>query len=236
MGGSDQWGNITAGCELVRKSANTGVHGLTLPLVTTSGGVKYGKSAGNAVWLDSSMTSPYHLYQFVLNTADADVEKLFLQLTLLSPNEIASVVAEHALAPHTRVGQRRLAQEIVTVVHGRDSMERAEAASAALFRGDALNLFDAGELRDMFAHAPATVRELPPNEATLSLVDLALDVGLYSSKKQARRAISAGGFYVNNVRVEQERQLSSSDVLHDTVTVLRSGKRQYIVVKWSPAN
>jgi tyrosyl-tRNA synthetase len=235
IGGSDQWGNITAGCELVRKSANTTVHGLTLPLIVTADGVKFGKSAGNAVWLDADMTSPYHLYQFLVNTADADIEKLLLHLTLLSPAKVADVMVEHSAAPHTRSGQHTLAREIVRLVHGQAHLERAEATSAALFRGDPLNVFDAVELQDLFANAPAVTWPLPGTEAKdewPTLVDLAVHAGLSGSKKQARRSIAAGGLYVNNVKVETERLLSPTDILHNTVTVLRAGKKNYVVVKW----
>src|SRR5262249_6680379 len=136
VGGTDQWGNITAGIDLIRRRAGAHVHGLTVPLVTRSDGVKFGKSMGDAVWLSPKRTSPYAFYHYWINMADRDVRRFLLQLTLLPVAEAEDVAAAHAAAPETRAGQRRLAEEITTLVHGAEATRAAQAATAVLFGGD----------------------------------------------------------------------------------------------------
>eukprot|EP00041_Stephanoeca_diplocostata_P014388 m.260927 g.260927 ORF g.260927 m.260927 type:complete len:502 (+) comp19682_c0_seq2:222-1727(+) len=237
LGGADQWGNITAGCDLIRKARKgASVYGLTVPLVTTSTGVKFGKSAGNAVWLEESMTSPYHLYQFLLNTADADVERLLNLLTLLDTATVDATMRAHSdQTAHLRGPQRLLAATVTTLIHGAEAASNAEAASQALFGGTDLRGISAAHLRDMFRDAPTVT--LSKSDATgttpLSLVDLATATGLFTSKKDARRTLASGGLYVNNVKAEHVHFNADVDVLHDTVTILRKGKRNYVVVQWT---
>ena len=224
VGGSDQWGNIIAGVRLVRQIAGATVHALTTPLVTDSEGKKFGKSTGGgSLWLDPDMTSPYAWYQYFFNTTDADVVRYLRWFTFLSRDELAELEQATEERPHERAGQRRLARELTTLVHGADATAAVEHASQALFgRGELAQLDEptlAAALRE------ASVAELKPGSPD-TITDLLVASGLSGSKGAARRTIGEGGAYVNNVRVDTEEWMPEpTDFLHGRWLVLRRGKR-----------
>jgi tyrosyl-tRNA synthetase len=227
IGGSDQWGNIIAGVRLVRQKQAATVHALTTPLVTDSEGNKFGKSTGGGnLWLDPEMTSPYAWYQYFFNTADADAIPYLKWFTFLSHDEVTEL--EHATSerPHERSAQRRLAQELTTLVHGASECTAVEHASQALFGRADLAQLDEPTLAAALREAGNNqVAELAPN-APHGITDLLLASRLVDSKGAARRAVAEGGAYVNNVRVESEDWTPQpSDFLHDRWLVLRRGKR-----------
>lgn len=220
-GGSDQWGNLTSGTELIRKVEGAHVHAIGTPLITNSDGTKFGKSEGNAVWLDPTLTTPYAMYQFWLNTDDADVIdrlKIFTFLTRAEIDELAQKVADE---PFKREAQRRLAFEVTSLVHGVAATEAAIAASQALFgQGDLADL-DAPTLEAALRELPSTTTTEPSTTVAQALVD----TGLTSSLGEARRAVAQGGVYVNNAKVEDAEQPVGSSVLPGDMVVLRRGKK-----------
>jgi len=233
IGGNDQWGNITAGIELIRKRGGGEAFGMTLPLLTTSAGEKFGKSAGNAVWLDPERTSPYELYQFFLRTEDADVERLMLCFSMRSIDEIKSIVAAHQEAPHQRDAQRALAEEMTQMIHGDEGLKRAQQASEVLF-GSEISGFSDQELSKIFSDVPSADLERSRLQEGYPVVELLADSGLYKSRGEARRALSAGGAYINNRRIEDAEQvLTLEDLASETVMVLRKGKRNYMLARFS---
>lgn len=229
-GGSDQWGNLTSGTELIRKVEGVSVHAIGTPLIENSDGTKFGKSEGNAIWLDASMCSPYRFYQFWLNTDDADVVARIKIFTFLTRGEIEELAAAVESEPFKREAQRRLALEVTTLVHGAEATAAAIAASAALFGQGELAELDAATLA-------AAVEELPHVEAAPDalITQLLVDTGLTSSLGESRRAIAQGGVYLNNVKVEAEdATLTDADLLHG-MAVLRRGKKTLAgVVSSSP--
>ncbi|EGD73451.1 tyrosyl-tRNA synthetase [Salpingoeca rosetta] len=234
LGGSDQWGNITAGIDLVRRVTGKSVYGVTMPLLTTSTGEKFGKSAGNAVWLDAQLTSPYELYQFFINMADADVERYLAALTLLPVSTIKQVMEQHIQQPHERLAQHKLASEVVRLVHGAAAVDEAKTATDALFAHGSLDNVSAATLKAMFATAPsATLDRALITAGTTSILSAAVQAGLFSSKGEAKRTLKAGGLYVNNNRVERDAPLTSEHVLADALTVLRKGRKHYLIIHWS---
>jgi tyrosyl-tRNA synthetase len=224
IGGSDQWGNIIAGVRLVRQKLGATVHALTVPLVTAADGTKFGKSTGGgSLWLDPEMTSPYAWYQYFVNTADADVIRYLRWFTFLSADELGELEQATAERPHERAAQRRLAQEFTTLVHGQAATDSVELASQALFgRGELTGLDEstlAAALRE------TSVAELRPGLPD-GIGDLLVATGLSKSKGEARRTLSEGGVYVNNVRVEGDDWApAAGDFLHGKWLVLRRGKR-----------
>jgi tyrosyl-tRNA synthetase len=233
VGGSDQWGNITAGTELFRKmGGGTSLYGLTTPLLLDSRGQKMGKTAaGTKVWLDPELTSPYAFYQYWLNVDDADVGRLLRMFSARPIGEIEEIVAAHDAAPHHRDGQRILAADVTTFVHGETSLRRAEAASQVMFGGTLDELSDA-DLEPLLVDVPCTTMPRSELETGASLLDLLTRTALASSKGAARRLVSGGGIYVNNVRVSDANQtLTLSDLGTETMLVLRSGKKSYHIVR-----
>ncbi len=224
IGGSDQWGNIIAGVRLVRQKLGASVHALTVPLVTAADGTKFGKSTGGgSLWLDSEMTSPYAWYQYFVNTADADVVRYLRWFTFLSAEELAELEEATATRPHERAAQRRLAQELTTLVHGAAATAAVEHASQALFGRGELDRLDEATLAA--ALRETAVAELKPGGAG-GIVDLLVGTGLSASKGAARRTIAEGGVSVNNVRIDSEDWVAGpSDFLHGRWLVLRRGKR-----------
>jgi len=224
IGGSDQWGNIIAGVRLVRQKSGAAVHALTTPLVTDSEGNKFGKSTGGgSLWLDPEMTSPYAWYQYFINTADADVIRYLKWFTFLSADEVTELEQATADRPHERAAQRKLAQELTTLVHGQAQCLAVEHASQALFGRGELGQLDEPTLAA--ALGEAKVAELKPGSPD-GITDLLVASGLTESKGAARRAVAEGGAYVNNVRVESDDWTPQpSDFLHDRWLVLRRGKR-----------
>jgi tyrosyl-tRNA synthetase len=224
IGGSDQWGNIIAGVRLVRQRLGASVHALTVPLVTSADGTKFGKSTGGgSLWLDPEMTSPYAWYQYFVNAADADVVRYLRWFTFLQPEELAELEDATANRPHERAAQRRLARELTTLVHGQAATDSVEHASQALFgRGEIAQL---DEPTLAAALQETTVAELVPGGPD-GIVDLLVATGLSASKGAARRTIAEGGVSVNNVRVDSEDWVADeSHFLHGRWLVLRRGKR-----------
>ena len=219
MGGSDQWGNLTSGTDLIRKAEAKSVHALATPLITNSDGKKFGKSEGNAVWLDAELTSPYAFYQFWLNVEDADVIDRLKVFTFLTKAEIEAVVAEHQAAPHLRSGQKRLALEITTLVHSAEAAQGAIDASAALFGQGDLAALDADTLQ-------SALGELPNTQAAIGtpITQLLIETGLVDSISAGRRAIKEGGVYVNNEKIIDEAAVLT-DLLYSKFAVLRRGKK-----------
>jgi tyrosyl-tRNA synthetase len=220
-GGNDQWGNLTAGSDLIHRVEGASVHLLTTPLLTDSSGEKFGKSAGNAIWLSAEMTSPYAFYQYWVNVEDASVLTLLKVFTDRSQEEIAELGRQVAEEPFRRAAQKALAADVTTLVHGAEATAAVQAASDALFgRGD-LRSLDAGTLADATAELPGG-----PVSVGMSLVDALVAVGLVESRNAARRAIGEGGASVNGEKVSDlERAIGAEDVLHGQVVVLRRGRR-----------
>lgn len=218
-GGSDQWGNIVSGVDLIRRSEGKSVHALGTPLITTADGKKFGKSEGNAVWLDAELTSPYALYQFWVNTADADVINYLKVFTFRTRDEIAELERLTAEQPFKREAQRTLAHDVVTIVHGAEAADAAVAASLALFGNGDLTALDGKTLE-------AAIAELPRVSATagVSIAQLLVDSGLVSSLSEARRALSQGGVYLNNEKVADQDAVLAN-LLHGRFAVLRRGKK-----------
>ncbi len=231
IGGSDQWGNITAGLDLIRRvegSDAPDAHALTVPLVTKTDGTKFGKTAGGAVWLDPSMTSPYAFYQFWLNTDDRDVTKLLRFFSLKSRGEIEAIEQIFAADPSARRAQRELATELTELVHGADAVVAAQATATALFgHGDLSELAEA-TVDAALSEAPNTDIRLRPSDPAPSIVDLFVAVGLCESKGAARRVIKEGGAYLNNERVIDSRATASIDqLIHGKWWVLRRGRKAF---------
>ncbi len=230
-GGSDQWGNITAGVELVRRMRGEPVFGMVYPLITKADGTKFGKTAGGAVWLDPARTSPYRFYQFWLNTDDKDVVNYLKYFTFLDHQTIDDLADAVEKKPEERSAQRKLAQVMTATVHGETVLGRAEQATQVLFGGEISGL-SADEIGDIFSEVPSC--ELPKHEleAGLPLVDLLVTTGVAKSKGEARRSLREGGIYLNNQRVEDVNlEAGTSDLLEGRFIVLRKGKKNYTLVK-----
>jgi tyrosyl-tRNA synthetase len=231
MGGTDQWGNITAGTELIRKVTGKHAHALVVPLITDAAGVKFGKSEGIPIWLDKDRTSPYKMYQFWLNTADADVVRYLKYFTLLDERQIAELENRLQEAPESREAQRRLAAECTRMVHGDSALSAAIQASQALFGGDVSSL-PAADIADIFSEVPSKTVARERLQAGIGATDLMADTGLAPSKGEARRLIESGGFYVNNRRVNDPRaKIDISQAIEGKFLVLRKGGKAYLLVK-----
>ncbi|OIQ50333.1 Tyrosine--tRNA ligase [Pseudodesulfovibrio hydrargyri] len=231
IGGGDQWGNITAGCEFIRRryavdGESAEAFALTFPLITTASGKKFGKSEGNAVYLNADLTSPYAFYQFFINTDDADVIKFLKLFTFLTPEEIAELEKQTGEAPHLRTAQKRLAEEVTTMIHGKHELERVLAATEALFGKGDLKAIDPGTLRSALESAPA-VRYAPGDVPDLP--QMLVDLGLVKSKGQARKDIQGGGVYINGERVEGDDILDTHFIAGELL-VIRKGKKNYGLV------
>jgi tyrosyl-tRNA synthetase len=232
VGATDQWGNITAGTELIRKKLGATAYGLVFPLLTKSDGTKYGKTATGTVWLDPKRTSPYRFYQFFMQSEDADVVKLLKVLTFLSREEITALETEVQTNPGARAAQKALARAMTLSVHGETALADAQRASEIMF-GGGLDGVSEAVFADVVGEVPTKDLERAKLEATgLPLVDLLVHAALAPSKGQARKDIEGGGIYVNNVRAsEVARAVTSSDLLFGKYLLLRKGKRTYTVVR-----
>jgi len=232
MGGSDQWGNITAGIDLIRKMRGGRAYGLVFPLITTSSGVKFGKTEEGTVWLDPNLTSPFKFYQFWINTEDADVIRYLKYFTFLGEREIEELEESLKREPEKREPHRVLAREVTRMVHGEDAMRRAERASKVLF-GEEIKDLNLREILEIFSDVPS--REIPKERFEgegYPIVELLVDVGLFPSKGEARRAINGGGVYVNNIRIsDAQDKISLSRAIEGKVLILRKGKKNYLLVK-----
>lgn len=229
MGGSDQWGNITAGIDLIRKLRGRRAFGLVLPLVTTSAGVKFGKTEAGAVWLDPRRTSPFQFYQFWLNTDDRDVVRYLKYFTYRSREEIEELERLVAQTPEKRDAQRALARDVTEMLHGTEQVLRAERASAVLFAESIVDA-DVEDVLMVLADAPSSETAMP--EEGIPLVELLATVGLAPSRGEATRLVKSGGVYVNNVRATDPRaRLTVADAVGGQVIVLRKGRKDQHVVK-----
>ncbi len=227
-GGSDQWGNLTAGTDLVHRVEGRSVHALATPLLTKVDGSKFGKTEGGAVWLDAEQTSPYAFFQFFLNAEDAKVAEYLRVFTFRSERELAELEAAARERPAAREAQRALAREVTTLVHGPEATARVEAAAAALFGRGELRELDQATLRDVLGELPmASIGDEP-----VPVAELLADSGLLPSRSAARRAIREGGVHVNNVKVDSEdAELGPSDLLHGRWALLRRGRRSLAAVQ-----
>jgi tyrosyl-tRNA synthetase len=230
IGGSDQWGNITAGTDLIRKLRGVECFGLTFPLVCDSQGQKFGKSEGNAVYLDRRMTPCYDFYQFFLRVEDADVIRFLRIFTFVPLEEIAALDAEQRAASENRTAQRRLAEEVTRTVHGPDGLRVAQQATAVLF-GEAMDGLRADDLLRVFANVPSAAL-LRGDVAGASVLDVAVKSGLCKSKGEARRLVESGGLYLNNRRVASvAASVGEGDVIEGRLLIFRTGKRNFLLVK-----
>ncbi|GGD17178.1 tyrosine--tRNA ligase [Pontibacillus salipaludis] len=232
IGGSDQWGNITAGLELIRKNATEGeeakAFGLTVPLITKADGSKFGKTAGGAIWLDPAKTTPYEFYQFWINTDDRDVVNFLHYFTFLSLDEIGELAKEVEMQPEKRVAQRRLAEEMTKMVHDEKALEQAEKISEALFSGD-LKQLTGDEIEQGFKDVPTY--NLVEEEK--GLIDLLVEAKISSSKRQAREDIQNGAIYINGEREQDMKYtVDAEDRIDGKFTIIRRGKKKYFLVRF----
>jgi tyrosyl-tRNA synthetase len=225
LGGSDQWGNLVAGVDLIRRVESAGVHALATPLITRPDGTKYGKTEGGAIWISPDLMSPYAFYQFWINRTDAEVGGLLRVFTFRSREEIEDLGHQVQERPAARIGQRVLAQDVTTLVHGAQECAKAEAASKALFGQGELAELDEAILSAALAEVPSVTIQAPP-EGLPTVVDLLAATGIAPSKSAARRTIAEGGAYLNNRKVPAEDTAPGpQDLLHGRFLVLRRGKR-----------
>ncbi|MFD1608958.1 tyrosine--tRNA ligase [Oceanobacillus luteolus] len=235
IGGSDQWGNITAGMELIRRTRenpeeeDVKVFGLTVPLITKADGTKFGKSAGNAIWLDPEKTTPYEFYQFWINTDDRDVVKFLRYFTFLSKEEIEELEKEVETQPEKRVAQKRLAEEMTILVHSKEALQQAIKISDALFSGNIKEL-TVEEIEQGFKDVPTHQLE----KTDIGLVDLLVQAKISPSKRQAREDIQNGAIYINGERQQDTNyEVTAADRIGDVFTVIRRGKKKYTLIDFS---
>lgn len=230
IGGSDQWGNIVAGLDLIRKVEGGAAHCLTIPLMTKSDGTKFGKTAGGSIWLDPEMTSPYAFYQFWLNSDDADIPKYLKVFSFKSREEIEELIAAHESNPGARTAHRALAEELTTLVHGADQCEGAQRAAKALFGQGDLHELDEKTLESALSQLPRTT--VNKGDAFPTWVDLLAATGVVESKSAARRIVKEGGAYLNNEKVLTEDAIPSvNNLLFGRFLLLRKGKRDLAAVE-----
>ncbi|WP_299147745.1 tyrosine--tRNA ligase [uncultured Dokdonia sp.] len=235
MGGSDQWGNITTGTELIRRIAGGKGYALTCPLITKSDGSKFGKSEGGNVWLDANRTSPYKFYQYWLNTSDEDAAKYIKIFTFLDREEIEALIETHKEAPHQRALQKRLAEEVTTTVHDEEALKKAIAASNMLFgksTSEDLKSLDEATFLDVFEGVPQAEIAKTEIEAGLDMIAaLAEKTGFLKSNGEARRALKENSISLNKEKVGEDRTIQSSDLINDTFILLQRGKKNYFLIR-----
>jgi tyrosyl-tRNA synthetase len=231
IGGSDQWGNITAGMDLIHKKLKRSAFGLTLPLITKADGTKFGKTEGGSVWLDAKKTSVYRFYQFWINTADADVVRYLKFFTFLPKEEIAALEAQHTANPGARIGHRALAKAVTDLIHGEHATQEAMRASEILFGGDLAGVSES-TFNEIVGEVPTKeIEKAKLDGAGFPLVELLVHAGLCPSKGQARKDVEGGGVNINNVRESNfQRAVTSADLLFGKHVLLRKGKKNYVVV------
>ena len=235
MGGSDQWGNITTGTELIRRVGNGKGFAITCPLITKSDGSKFGKSEGGNVWLDAKRTSPYKFYQYWLNSSDDDAEKYIKIFTFLEEDEIKSLIETHTEQPHLRQLQKRLAQEITTMVHSQADFENAEKASTILysksFKAD-IQTLDEATFLDVFEGVPTADISKSLLESGLDMIAaLSAETNFLASNGEARRALKENSISVNKEKVGEAYQISSTDLINDTYVIINRGKRSTFIIR-----
>jgi tyrosyl-tRNA synthetase len=236
IGGSDQWGNITLGCEFGRRIGvlpkHGQLHGLTSPLLIKSDGKKMGKTESGTLWLDPAKTSPYQFYQYWINLDDSDVERTLKIFTDLTASEMETILATHRSAPEKRIAQKRLADELTQLVHGESGLEAAKKATEIFFGGEIAELDDA-QLGSIFADVPS--KELPRDrlDKNLTLIDVLVESGLAVSKSEARRTVQQGGAYINNRQIKDtETIISTEHLAGESIMVLRTGKKKYALLRF----
>ena len=231
MGGSDQWGNIVAGADLIRRVRGKKAYGLVFPLVTTSAGHKFGKTEAGAVWLDAERTSPYRFYQFFLNSDDQDVIKYLRLFSWLSQAEINELVSELEINPHQRAAQRKLAQAVTGIVHGETAVAAAERASAVLFGGSIEGL-SGKEISDIFQDVPSSSIAASEFEGGLAIIDLLTAAGVAKSRGEARRLLEGGGIYLNNEKIgDNQAIIERQHCIDGEFLVIRKGRKNYFLAK-----
>ncbi len=231
LGGGDQWGNITAGIEYVRKCEGESAYGMVIPLVTDGQGKKFGKSEGGTIYLDPEITSPYQMYQYLLNSDDTSVLTYLKYFTFLSLEEIAELEAATISAPHERRAQKTLAEAVVRYVHGEEGVNSALQATRIFF-GEKIEHLADRDLLAIFADVPAVTIARSKLEAGISAVDLLVETPLYKSKGEARRSLEQNGAALNNVKFSGvEQTVSLSDLASESTLVVRKGKKNYCLVK-----
>ena len=233
IGGSDQWGNITAGMDLTRRlRPGATTFGMTFPLVTKADGSKFGKTEAGTIWLDPKRTSPYRYYQFWLNQSDADAPRFLRYFTFLSPETIAELEAELAAAPEKRIAQRRLAEEVTRMTHGETALANAQRATEAMFGGTLTGLDDA-TLEDIFSEVPSSEVPRSALSGDRLLLDVLVEAGVFPSKGEARRMVKSGGLYLNNERVASDDiALTEQCLCSNSLAVIRKGKKNYHLLRF----
>lgn len=237
MGGSDQWGNITTGTELVRRMGgeNAKAFALTTPLITKADGSKFGKSEGGNIWLDADKTSVYKFYQFWVNTTDVDAEKYIKIFTFLDKETIDALIEEHKTAPHLRVLQKKLAEEITIFVHSKEDLDKAIQASNILFgnaTADDLKQLDEATFLEVFDGVPQAGIAKNEVEAGLDIITVLNEkTGFFKSNGEARRALTANSISVNREKVKEDFILTANDLINDRFVLLQSGKKNYFVIR-----
>ncbi|XP_068244826.1 tyrosine--tRNA ligase, mitochondrial [Palaemon carinicauda] len=233
IGGSDQMGNLVSGHDLISRARKKQVTGLTVPLITNESGNKFGKTAGNAVWLDSNKTSAFDFYQFFIRTADADVEKYLKLLTFNHLSDIENIMKQHWIDPEKRLAQKKLAENVTLLVHGKSGLDLARFATDALYGGNPEGLIKmtAEEIKAVFKSAASASLILHPGTSVLKM---AMDAGCFIDERDARRIIKAGGFYINLARVNNPDLvlIPTAHILPNNISLLRVGKKNYYLVKW----
>ena len=234
MGGSDQWGNITTGTELIRRIAGSKAYALTCPLITKADGTKFGKSEGGNVWLDAEKTSPYKFYQYWINVSDEDAQRYIKIFTMLSREEIEQLISEHQAAPHLRVLQNKLAEELTVLVHGREELQKAQKASQILFgnsTSDDLRQLDAKTFLEVFDGVPQAEVTRAEIAAGLDMIAaLSAKTGFIASNSEARRALKEKSIAVNKEKVEESYIIGEKDIIDDKFVLLQRGKKNYFVI------
>lgn len=229
VGGSDQWGNITSGIELMRRMyGQTEAYGLTIPLVTKSDGKKFGKSESGAVWLDAEKTTPYEFYQFWINQSDEDVIKFLKYFTYLSKEDINRLEQSRDEAPHLREAQKALAENVTEFIHGKEALDDAIRISEALFKGD-LKSLSIKDIKAGFKEVP----QVEVSKATTNIIDVLIESGIASSKRQAREDVNNGAIYINGEREQSvDYNLTDEDKFDNEFTIIRRGKKKYFMVNY----
>jgi len=234
FGGSDQWGNITTGIELIRRKENGNAHGITCPLITKSDGKKFGKTETGNIWLDPKRTSPYKFYQFWLNVSDTDAEKYIKIFTLLKKQEIEALIKEHQAAPERRLLQKKLAEEVTIMVHSKEDLQAAQEASAILFSkksGEILAKIDEQTLLDVFDGVPHFFINKSQIANPVNVVELITDIGIEKSKGELRRLIKGNGISLNKEKISStEQTISQQDLICDKYLLIQKGKKNYFLI------
>jgi len=235
MGGSDQWGNITTGTELIRRIAGGKAYALTCPLITKADGTKFGKSEGGNVWLDPEKTSPYKFFQYWINTSDADAERYIKIFTMLGKEEINSLIAQHTEAPHLRILQNKLAEELTLLVHGPEELEKAKKASQILFGNSTsadLRTLDEKTFLEVFDGVPQAEVSAADIAGGLDMIAiLSAETGFISSNSEARRALKENSISVNKEKVGEDYRIGEKDLVDGKFILLQRGKKNYFIVK-----